>query len=275
MLTQQELIAKIKKGIKEETYPAFIYKYRPDDCNTAAIITNNELWFSDPNVFNDPYDCQVPIDVEKSKDIVRQYFKGIGKSDNEINGWLTNPDKIQESIKKDVEKALSNLGVCSFSKLYDDILQWSHYADRHKGICFKFDLLELCKELDYFIPIPVHYQMELPHYNHCIEEQRKKLADILIKPKACCWRYEQEIRIVKQGLVTNSDNEDAIIRKRKTVYNAIALKEIIFGAKTSKETTEKYKKLCQDYSDKRHIPLFKMELGKGKYYELIKNERPL
>jgi hypothetical protein len=266
MITQKEMISTIENGIKNGQYPAFVYKFRKaDDCNTESIVTNNELWFSNPYDFNDPYDCNVPLDTEEDKKVVREYLGSIKVTDIDLD----TPDLIQEKIKKDIKKVLSRFGVCCFSKGFNDILQWSHYADNHRGICLKFDLLELCKGLgDFFIPLPVHYQMELPHYNHCKEEQRNNIADIIIKPKSCCWRYEQEIRIVKQGLVSKSDSDMIEQQKRKVVFSPNALVEIIFGAKATVENH--YKHLCANNSDLKHVKFSNMELGKGKYYELIK-----
>ncbi|MDR1594945.1 MAG: DUF2971 domain-containing protein [Prevotellaceae bacterium] len=264
-------IKRIEVGIKNKQYPEFLYKYRAaNNCNTDTIITKNELWFSDPNDFNDPYDCHLTADDLKSEEI-RKYLKNkFNATDSEIDNYSTNPNGLQNKIEEATERVLSNLGVCCFSKLDDIMLQWAHYADRHTGICLKFDLFELCKGLgDNFIPLPVHYQTNLPHYNHCVEEQRKNVADILVKPKSCCWEYEQEIRIVKQGLVSIDDNDVTKTRKRKVSFNPQALKEVIFGAKTKEDTIKYYQKLCTDFN-RKHIVFSKMQLGMGQYYELIK-----
>jgi hypothetical protein len=38
------------------------------------------------------------------------------------------------------DEVSANYGVLCFSERWDDILQWSHYADRHRGVCLGFDV---------------------------------------------------------------------------------------------------------------------------------------
>jgi hypothetical protein len=47
------------------------------------------------------------------------------------------------------------------------------------------------------------------------------------------------------------------------------LKEIILGAKTPPETIAKYQKLCAEHN-KKHVVFYKMELGTGVHYQLVK-----
>ena len=37
------------------------------------------------------------------------------------------------------EYLINNIGIFSLSKVPDNILMWSHYADSHKGIVLEFD----------------------------------------------------------------------------------------------------------------------------------------
>src|SRR5277367_502008 len=38
------------------------------------------------------------------------------------------------------QESAARFGVLCFSERWNDILQWSHYADRHRGICLGFDV---------------------------------------------------------------------------------------------------------------------------------------
>jgi hypothetical protein len=75
--------------------------------------------------------------------------------------------------------------------------------------------------------------------------------------------YESEIRIVKQR--TDKTIEEGQIFE----YKNEALKEIIFGVKTPPEIIEKYQKLCAEHN-KKHVLFYKMELGTGVHYQLVK-----
>lgn len=57
-MTTEEMIL---VGVNQKSYPQFLNKYRSDDKNTRRIIMDNELCFSNPLIFNDPYDCNTPI----------------------------------------------------------------------------------------------------------------------------------------------------------------------------------------------------------------------
>jgi hypothetical protein len=48
-----------------------------------------------------------------------------------------------------------------------------------------------------------------------------------------------------------------------------ALEEVIFGAKATHATIDKYKNLCKNNS-KQHVKFYKMKIGTGLHYELIK-----
>ena len=105
----------------------------------------------------------------------------------------------------------------------------------------------------------------MQHYNHFT--QSKNIVDYLIRPKFHEWSYESEIRIVKtaQNIRDNSGN-------RAFKFNENALKEVIFGTKTPDAIITKYKQLCAN-NNKGHVQFYKMELGAGVHYELLK--RPI
>lgn len=62
------------EGINKNQYPTKAYKYRPDNDKTQRIITHNELWFSSPVEFNDPYDCNAPIDSDITLEEFNNWF---------------------------------------------------------------------------------------------------------------------------------------------------------------------------------------------------------
>ena len=63
---------KIKLGVDVKTYPQFLFKYRADNSFTEKIISDNELYFSNPRIFNDPYDCNTLINTTTSLDDIKQ-----------------------------------------------------------------------------------------------------------------------------------------------------------------------------------------------------------
>ncbi len=253
----------IQIGVDAKSYPQNIFKYRSDNDKTERIITDNELWFSNPLLFNDPYDCNTPINTTTSLSDIKAWLTKVGVAPAYIDDLADKLKSNPNLMNQETEKGMEELGVCCFSTMDDSILQWSHYSDYHIGICLKFDITE--DPHFFLIPVIVAYRKVMQHYNHFT--QSKNIVDYLIRPKFHEWSYESEIRIVKtaQNIRDNSGN-------RAFKFNENALKEVIFGTKTPDAIITKYKQLCAN-NNKGHVQFYKMELGAGVHYELLK--RPI
>ncbi len=140
-----------------EADPNLFFKYSVIDENTFKVLKNQELYFSHTSEFNDPFDSKTDlIWCGKYEDWNRIFFenKNIAEIkriiDNgvkdgifeENNGFflLRQPDEGFQTI---IEKMQSKMNfpsprVCCFSQEKNNILMWSHYANRHKGICLCF-----------------------------------------------------------------------------------------------------------------------------------------
>ena len=109
------------------------------------------------------------------------------------------------------KRILQEKGVACFLDNKDNLLMWAHYADSHKGVCLKFDVLEA---LDFFAPAKrVKYASSYPIYNYLSD--KNKVADLLFT-KSKDWEYEGEVRVIKD----KPDNY---------TFPKSALKEVIFG----------------------------------------------
>ena len=148
-------------------------------------LKNGELWMADPLDFNDPFDCRIPVSkihstnqnltIEEINDI---FIKGLG-----IRCFVRD-DKTHEN----------------------DQLMWSHYTNKGNGICMVFDPE---KDLELFSPndiIGVEYEEQAPpliHNNNIelwteIGSDFKKTKCYSFGLKGTQWKYENEIRLVKE-----------------------------------------------------------------------------
>lgn len=239
--------SKVKKCVEKRIYPRYLYKYRKLGEHTKDIIIYNRMRFSSPSEFNDPFDFNLPINLEESiKKIKKEDFdsysdklKNIGNNSSSENNELCvnylfeNPSKTKETILKFFEE----IGVSCFSKKYDNILMWSHYTENHKGICLKFDIL---KSLDFFTPLlDVEYKkkidLEIVNYFRNPDEFMINTT----RTKFKCWKYEKEFRSVKNKSIGFD------CKNRFVNFNPSALKEIIFGFKTDPKVISEYKELCK------------------------------
>jgi hypothetical protein len=258
-MTPEQLI---QSAVDAKSYPQHIFKYRSHNCNTVKIITQNELWFSNPLLFNDPYDCNTPINTLTSLEDIKNWLEEVNVEQKYVDDLANQLKKKPNLMKEETENGMGKLGVCCFSTMDDSILQWSHYSDYHQGICLKFDIKQDPLFFEYLVIVA--YRKVMQHYNHFT--QSKNIVDYLIRPKFHEWSYESEIRIVK-----TADNIQKNQGNRAFRFKDKALKEVIFGTKTPDSIIETYRQLCAE-NNKKHVAFYKMELGNGVHYELIKRQ---
>lgn len=86
----------------------------------------------------------------------------------------------------------SNTGLLCFTKDWTKLLLWSHYADKHKGICLGFDLKQSTfQEVEY---VNKRLQPELDDEEQfTLPEHLQRRLQLL---KASDWCYEEELRIL-------------------------------------------------------------------------------
>ena len=146
------------------------------------------------------------------------------------NGRIYPIDVMDKEVNRYVNEVIDNNGVCCFSQNFDNILQWSHYADSHKGVCLVFDIL---KDPCFFDEIfPVDYRNEYREYN--VIKNFDKFVNEVLLPKYKVWDYEAEIR---------SFSNEIGLKK----FNQSALTKIIFGCNTSQEVELKIINSVSEY----------------------------
>ncbi len=138
-------------------------------------------------------------------------------------------------------RQLSKFGVLCFSKTWGNPVLWSHYGDKHRGICLG---LEICEE-DRAKAYPAQYtknrrliDFELSPHNTPNELNGLVRGMLLTKYKD--WAYENEVRMFEPV-------DDSEKFSFKTLDNKLQLKEVILGARCSDETKEQIENLVVQY----------------------------
>lgn len=132
--------------------PPKLYKYEALNAQTLQNLKSQILYFGSPLGFNDPYDCaltpsiRVPLDDEVER--VRQHYlsKETSGSARQMELQSKSTDELREILMRATQKALTTeignflntRGVTCFSEINDDLLMWSHYGGRYRGICLEF-----------------------------------------------------------------------------------------------------------------------------------------
>ena len=172
---------------------------------SLSLIVNRELYFSDPAHFNDPYDCQINI----SEAVMEAIENAELSTEHRVKAKLEKIINLADLFQK-IEKDVRGCGILSLSKINNDVLMWSHYADNHKGFCIGFNL---SKFMDYNIEngiigmSDVQYCSNNPFSNFFInfakveelptwDEFWLELFSIGLLAKSKSWRHEEEVRAI-------------------------------------------------------------------------------
>lgn len=224
--------------------PRIICKYFPIDSNLLKSLDGNYLWFSDPQDFNDPYDCNLLFDTDNNAREIRDFITreklrklrvGDAKllqnnTDELVNRFLRNPNGLRKALHAISKRFIDNYGICCFSEDPYELLLWSHYADKHRGVCIKFDINQ---DLDFFrFPLKVDYPANYPLFNYIRASLNPSPSQMTIQfffaTKPYNYRYETEVRIIKEN-ATSTPHRGAIKFRKE------ALIEVVFGYKTSNQ----------------------------------------
>lgn len=223
-----------------------LYKYR--DISNAnyryveRIFTHNELYFSKPLDFNDPFDCQPRFSLEASTKEKRDYLKdrfpkifpGLSRQQRRIQikslvktNRLADPGLLKSLEGEHRKRILEETGVFCLSEIPDHILMWSHYSSSHTGICIEFEASSKTKFFS--LAQRVHYQKDYPVLN-VIKDSPDEILEKALLTKAKFWEYEKEWRISWQ------DNPPGVYR-----FPNGLLKGVIFGSRINEQDKEMVK----------------------------------
>lgn len=298
---------------------SFLFRYREVNQNNINALENNRLYFSTPANFNDPYDNLVYANTFQ---IMQHVYGNIHKG---MDGYLNklkeknpmaagvgyvfwNGEKREEYLHDFIEEIIScvdhikksvrrNTKIICFSKVYNSMLMWSHYADNHKGFLLAYDMQdiksaerfnvndEIINNKTYLGEVSyVSNQLDLSddiedyvRYNMMptlgdVETQDIKISAIKLREfmlqKSVEWEYEREWRLIPRIISLEQESPLGYI-------NCIP-KAVILGAHCSKEDTIAINEIAKKknisvyrmYLDELS-PAFRLNVGDGRDYKVI------
>ena len=261
MIEKSEIERLLRMGLFKVLTTDTFYHYTNYEVGIDEILINNTLQFSNPKVFNDPFDCNEKLlRIECSQELLTKTLaestKGLSRQQRrEIKRKYENPKETQEAIKKEKNK----YKLACFSESNNEILMWSHYADKHLGICIGFNFPHKYDEK--FILCPVKYLNELKPIDGSTDVFRVILY--WLTTKSIRWEYEHEIRAITKCKTT--DNYELIKFEPKFI------KEIIFGCNvTDKNISEGIKKIRRSGLNLDRIIIKRMRIDENNF--LLKEE---
>ena len=145
-------------------------------------------------------------DFEKEREYIKGYF-------------LVLKESLTRHLVKSLDKfnnEINDVGVSCFSEEINNILMWSHYADKHKGFCIEFNK----SYRPFSMAETILYGTNMPEYDFFSDDDIKHKQFFYYKSDH--WKYEKELRIV-------TDKSNAPVPYKKE-----SLKAIYFGLRADK-----------------------------------------
>lgn len=224
--------------LKYNNFPKKLYKYEVINEEKINMLINSELWFSNPDDFNDPFDsCGICFDEGE----IKKYLKDIDVS------------KLINSFKKDVK-------ICCFSEEINSMPMWTHYAGNHEGMCAEYDFSKVSytnRFSKYLFPIV--YQTERYDITNILKdlindktEDAAYMLFFMMQIKHISWNYEKEWRIILKDK-----------QIRKNVKFPIKPSALYLGLNCSSKNVELIKKLAHNSIN---CPIYKLEKTNTKLF---------
>lgn len=133
----------------------------------------------------------------------------------ELLGVDLQDDDFNAALARTKERLAETRGILCFSKNWSNPVQWSHYADRHRGLCLAFDVpedkLAQVQYADSRLPIP-----EVPDI---------EFMNRLLVTKFSHWGYEDEVR-----LFVGLEEQDEGLFYVQFSADTLALRQVLIGA---------------------------------------------
>ncbi|WP_027148926.1 DUF2971 domain-containing protein [Methylobacter tundripaludum] len=256
-----------------------IYRY----CTPAGfdILLNLRLKASQISEFNDPFELALGVQIKTAEANIQKDFEErpdlladwkvtmreqkISFQEDSIEDIIQKVAAFQISDLRRVAELIRNewndkLGVACFSRDFDIIQMWAHYADDHKGIIIGIDEKVLTSKSEELFDI--EYKNELTRIPVFANPENIPLYEPYIKQalhrKEEKWSYEKEVRVYIDLDKKSPDGRFYI------GITADAVKEIYLGLRVH-ETTEIIAKEIVNRPKFRHLKLFKMSMHSDEY----------
>ncbi|HEY5593435.1 MAG TPA: DUF2971 domain-containing protein [Paludibacter sp.] len=232
-----------------------VFKYTSLSSGINDILLKSTLKFSDPTEYNDPFDCHaylLKVDMSNAniEAFVDLQYPNLSRNLKRELIRRFNTDEIYKGIESERKR----FKITCFSLDKKNTLMWSHYADKHKGICIGFQFPLIYE--DKFILSPVSYFDKTPLIEGLADAM--KLIRYWLSMKSDCWEYEQEIRAIRKS--------KSISSFEYIQFERSCVKEIIFGCKVTQNEIDNSKKLLKlNGFDLKNIFLKKMVIDKDTF----------
>lgn len=171
-----------------------------------------------------------------------------------LGGTHPNPN-IRAALRMSKSVFNAFFGLICFSRNWTDPLQWSHYADSHRGLCLGFDVPDVLLK-------PVRYRKLRLKVDWAILKSggRQALAELerLLTTKYDHWRYEEEVRT----FVSLGDCRTVRGKHFLEFSELMLLREVIIGHRCTMNSQELSGLLDGNFA---HVTVSKARMASGSF----------
>lgn len=132
----------------------------------------------------------------------------------------------EDYLKPDLNRTI---GVLCFSRRWNNPVLWSHYADKHRGLCLGFDIPDQhAKKVRY---VDRRLKADIEHDNP--SDDANSPGYKLVITKHSHWKYEAEVRLIIPLKHAQRDGSNYFV----SYCDGLSLQEVVVGVR-SKITDE-------------------------------------
>ncbi len=261
---------------KTADYDGLAQLYRYESYNRdylVGLIKDSRLHFSEPQKFNDPWDCRLHYDYASLSDpkIFEEHIQWYIDVTRRITGLPQQKILGRANIfRKDSRFFISKLNELSIA-MGEEIarryrvyclaaqpnceLMWAHYGNKHKGICLEFSTADSL----FGNALRISYRAHYPSISLTSDED---LSIILIK--SAVWSYEHEYRLVAQERSISFPHPTLVTDDNFLRFPTKSLTGVIAGCMATDETIHEIKSILK--SNKHTATLKRIVRASDRYH---------
>jgi|CXWL01.1.fsa_nt_gi hypothetical protein len=204
--------------------PPKLYKFCSFDIKALRLLSEAEAYYANPKDFNDPLDCDGTVrgdtDLASWEELcigmlaaqrgvmeAMRAIQDLQHNSAEYGDYRTNHQSekhykylLRSKIEYLIDAELGKRGVLCLAEDWNCPLMWSHYADRHRGLCIEYDTnINKCpdiKPVDYRDARGINISELIQWKLHNSSEAEKNVLETYFFAKSPSWSYEKEWRVI-------------------------------------------------------------------------------
>ena len=200
----------VVRNVDRKRVPYFYHYQAFDVTRLEPILLESKLYFSRPSSFNDPWDCRLCYDLTELKLTDATQRARLAAHLMRIDRRHPSPRPAEEAralyemLASDavlLEKSVREMNAGMHGAIDDryriyslassplTALMWSHYAEKHTGVCLEF----VVDDTFFGEALHVVYETRYPSLD-VLADGPEQLLELLVK--SADWSYEAEYRMM-------------------------------------------------------------------------------